>query len=447
MDWGCTNTRRLARVVFYKRSMNHQLLSGLTATLLITNLSGAPSSYADSTNPAESTQLANLVATDSAAVQEPTETAPDALAKVSATTSAPVAVPQSESSTSAVAEIYAHEISGRRAATLYVRSIPVLTFLSSGSAMGKQQSEVSAAQPLDLQTNQVGRSTPAQPSQLDGNFQFSQLRQDPVWRAMALATQLNYLNQQQVDAKTITVRWETDTNLKELSLLPSLNEDQRLEEQQRTGNQPSLVAGNPALQATSFPMPSLSNTENLSVPKSPSVLPPTLAGSSRQGRYVIQVGGNNLLVMDSTTILPDTTRNPAQDALQATNRLRRLMGNAPPLKEIAGLPRVEQQVVAYRTPKRRITGMASWYGPGFHGNYSANGEVFNQYALTAAHPSLPFGTLVRVTNLDNGRSVVVRINDRGPYAGGRIIDLSMGAAQVIGMVSSGVAQVNLEVLE
>ncbi len=441
MDWGCINARRLARVVFYKRFMNHQLLSGLTATLLITNLSGAPSSYADSTNPAESTQSANLVATDSAAVQEPTEAASDALATTSATMSAPVAVPQPESSTSAVAEIYAHEVSGRRAATLYVRNIPVLTFLGSGSATGKQQSEVSAAQPLDLQVNQGGRSTPAQPSQVDGNVQFSQLRQDPVWRAMALATQLNYLHQQQVDAKTIIVRWETDANVKELSLLPPLNGEQRLEEQQRTSSQPSLVAGNPALQAASFPTPSLSNTGNLSVPKSPGVLPPTLAGNPRQGRYVIQVGGNNLLVMDNTTILPDTTRNPA------TNRLRRLMGNAPPLKEIAGLPRVEQQVVAYRTPKRQFTGMASWYGPGFHGNYSANGEVFNQYALTAAHPNLPFGTLVRVTNLDNGRSVVVRINDRGPYAGGRIIDLSMGAAHAIGMVSSGVAQVNLEVLE
>ncbi|MFM7427285.1 MAG: septal ring lytic transglycosylase RlpA family protein, partial [Elainella sp.] len=94
----------------------------------------------------------------------------------------------------------------------------------------------------------------------------------------------------------------------------------------------------------------------------------------------------------------------------------------------------------------RISGYASWYGPGFDGNYSASGEVFNQNALTAAHPSLPFGTQVRVTNVDNGESVVVRINDRGPYAHNRVIDLSAGAARVIGLIQSGVAPVSLEVL-
>jgi len=91
-------------------------------------------------------------------------------------------------------------------------------------------------------------------------------------------------------------------------------------------------------------------------------------------------------------------------------------------------------------------GWASWYGPGFHGNYTANGEVFNQYAMTAAHPYLAFGTLVQVTNLDNGASAVVRINDRGPFVGGRIIDLSAGAAEAIGMIHSGEAYVVLEVV-
>lgn len=91
-------------------------------------------------------------------------------------------------------------------------------------------------------------------------------------------------------------------------------------------------------------------------------------------------------------------------------------------------------------------GWASWYGPGFDGNYTASGEVFNQYAMTAAHPYLAFDTLVQVTNLDNGASAVVRINDRGPYAGGRIIDLSAGAAEAIGMIYSGEAYVALEVL-
>jgi rare lipoprotein A len=91
-------------------------------------------------------------------------------------------------------------------------------------------------------------------------------------------------------------------------------------------------------------------------------------------------------------------------------------------------------------------GEASWYGPGFHGRTTASGEVYNQNALTAAHPSLAFGTKVQVTNLNNGRSVVVTINDRGPYAGGRIIDLSAAAANSIDMVSSGVAPVSVTIL-
>ena len=90
--------------------------------------------------------------------------------------------------------------------------------------------------------------------------------------------------------------------------------------------------------------------------------------------------------------------------------------------------------------------MASWYGPGFHGRRTANGEVYNQNALTAAHRSLPFGTKVRVTNVNTGSSVIVRINDRGPFSGGRVIDLSAAAARVIGMLRSGVAPVRIEIL-
>lgn len=97
-------------------------------------------------------------------------------------------------------------------------------------------------------------------------------------------------------------------------------------------------------------------------------------------------------------------------------------------------------------PGKVMTGPASWYGPGFHGRKTANGERFNMHELTAAHRSLPFGTKVRVTNQKNGKSVVVRINDRGPYAGGRVIDLSRGAAQALSMVGAGVAPVKLQVL-
>jgi rare lipoprotein A len=93
-----------------------------------------------------------------------------------------------------------------------------------------------------------------------------------------------------------------------------------------------------------------------------------------------------------------------------------------------------------------IQGQASWYGPGFYGNRTASGEVLRRGTLTAAHRTLPFGTKVRVTNLRNGRSTVVRINDRGPFHGNRVIDLAHGAASEVGLTASGVAQVKLEVL-
>ena len=93
-----------------------------------------------------------------------------------------------------------------------------------------------------------------------------------------------------------------------------------------------------------------------------------------------------------------------------------------------------------------ISGRASWYGPKFHGRRTANGEIFDSNALTAAHPSLPFGTKVRVTNLRNGHSVIVRINDRGPFVKGRIIDVSAAAARVLNMVNSGTARVQLDIL-
>lgn len=91
------------------------------------------------------------------------------------------------------------------------------------------------------------------------------------------------------------------------------------------------------------------------------------------------------------------------------------------------------------------TGLASWYGPGFHGQKTSSLEVYNMHDLTAAHRTLPFGTMVLVTNLENGRTVNVRINDRGPFVKGRIIDLSYAAARMLGMVGSGTARVRIEV--
>jgi rare lipoprotein A len=93
-------------------------------------------------------------------------------------------------------------------------------------------------------------------------------------------------------------------------------------------------------------------------------------------------------------------------------------------------------------------GIASWYGPGFHGKKTANGEVFDQNKISAAHKTLPMPSIVKVTNLDNGKVLEnIRVNDRGPFAGNRIIDLSKKAAQELGFVNSGVANVRVEIME
>jgi rare lipoprotein A len=92
-------------------------------------------------------------------------------------------------------------------------------------------------------------------------------------------------------------------------------------------------------------------------------------------------------------------------------------------------------------------GIASWYGSDFHGKLTSNKEIYNMHALTAAHKTLPFGVYVRVTNLNNGKSVVVRINDRGPFIKGRIIDLSYAGAKKLGLDISGVAPVKIKVLK
>ncbi len=98
-------------------------------------------------------------------------------------------------------------------------------------------------------------------------------------------------------------------------------------------------------------------------------------------------------------------------------------------------------------PLRVWHGVASWYGTPFHGRTTANGETYDMLASTAAHPTLPFGSLVRLKNPKTGRSWVVRINDRGPYVEGREIDLSYAAARRLGMAEQGLARVRLELLE
>jgi rare lipoprotein A len=95
-------------------------------------------------------------------------------------------------------------------------------------------------------------------------------------------------------------------------------------------------------------------------------------------------------------------------------------------------------------PNYRAEGVASWYGPDFHGRATANGEVYDMHGISAAHPTLPMPSYLRVTNLDNGRSIIVRLNDRGPYARSRLIDLSTGAAKALGYFDKGLARVRVE---
>ena len=174
----------------------------------------------------------------------------------------------------------------------------------------------------------------------------------------------------------------------------------------------------------------------------------TATWNASQKQYQILVNEELLLGVDQSVTVPEKTLSPYQTTLQTTNRLRRLLGGATPLTAIANAPstKTAELLPGSNQAQRVQKGMASWYGPGFHGRRTANGERFNQNALTAAHKHLPFGTKVKVTNLRTGQSVVVRINDRGPFIRGRVIDLSAGAAKKIGVHSSGVAPVALDII-
>lgn len=407
--------------------MNQRLWSGFTAALLVTAVAHASSSHAETPssvpvkvgNTTQASEDSPQIAVQPTAA-EVLPSAPEAI-KVGeyqscsplVTTCTVAAAPTEE----AIAKIHAHEIEGRSAATLYVRNIPILTFL--GSRMeASNPSPIKVGEIEDSTSSSTSNSTFNSSSNLEQrpssqhrksaqNSEIDQYSSDPVWRATALAAKVNQLYRERMDGTKIAVHWQSDRS-----------------------------------EATTAPNPAIFN--RLSPSEQPDT-PSSQAGS----RFLIKVDGEDLIAIDANTRLPDTTRNLAEDALQVTNRLRRQLG-APPLREIEGRPLLllnnASTVSQPSQPLARLQGWASWYGPGFHGLRSASGEVFNQDALTAAHRSLPFGTLIRVTNLDNGLSVVVRINDRGPFSGGRILDLSAAAARVVGLIQAGVAPVQVEVL-
>jgi rare lipoprotein A len=281
-------------------------------------------------------------------------------------------------------------MAGRQAATLYVRNIPVLTFLAASPVATSSQKDGSTNDgKVATNSSQIKVATkenlPVSTQASSGTNDDLQAKNAPVWRATAVAAKINQMSVDNVDAAKVTVSWKAGDN----------------------------------------------------------------SAAKAEERYSIKVNDEELVEINAETRLPDQTKSLAEDALQVTNRLRRQLGSASPLREIAGMPKPQlpkppQQIAS--SVRARLSGMASWYGPGFHGNRTASGEVYNQHALTAAHRSLPFGTRVRVTNTRTGRSVVVRITDRGPFIGGRVLDLSAAAARMLGVVQAGIAPVQLEVL-
>lgn len=161
---------------------------------------------------------------------------------------------------------------------------------------------------------------------------------------------------------------------------------------------------------------------------------------SSQGCGIISDAPNRAVSTRGVSPSESQTGNPSSDK-PPTHTLPR---EIPPIAKIPSPPETEQAPPATSQPTMMETGVASWYGPKFHGKLTASGEVFNQEKFTAAHQTLPWGSRVKVTNLANGKSVDVRINDRGPFGKGRIIDVSRAAARALGMVGRGITTVRVE---
>lgn len=370
--------------------MNQKIWSGLSVTLLTTTLGMATAGYAQQTKAVEqgvqesldSTQVQPASTTTTLTSAQP-QVQPTEVVKVGEVQSARSIAKEEE----VIAKIHAYQSAGRQTATLYVRNIPILTFLGSS---------VANADGIKMGEASLGHER------------------------VSLASAQKTASRDRTSENTV--------------LAPSADALSRA----------NLSKNDPVWQATAVAA-KLNQLYRDNI-KADAI---TVRWKPECNCYSIRVNEQDLVQINNQTILPDTTKNPATDALQATNRLRRLMGNAAPLREIDGMPapaKAPVTQVAVGPIRLQFTGMASWYGPGFNGNQSASGEIYNQNAMTAAHKTLPFGTRVQVTNLDNGRSTIVRINDRGPYVGGRVIDLSAAAARVLGVMQSGVAPVRLEVL-
>jgi hypothetical protein len=151
--------------------------------------------------------------------------------------------------------------------------------------------------------------------------------------------------------------------------------------------------------------------------------------------------GNTVLFVIDRSLAESLNRSSDLIAIDWINRLRVAL-NIKPLS----LVDAQSRMYGLTETKSKLEGTASWYGPYFHGRLTATGEIFNQDELTAAHPSLPFNTFLKVTNLTNGKSVIVRINDRGPYVGDRSLDLSREAAHYLGSEIAGVISYRAQIM-
>ena len=294
----------------------------------------------------------------------------------------------------AIAKIHTHKIDGKNAATVYVRGIPVVTYI---------ESEESAKSTSDHTQSDVSKSKGDPKGEIKKNSESVKLPS-------------NHLNS-------------------------SLNKSVSPAKSADDSSENLLASSNPIERATAAA--ALINQLNRDGLDANQIIP-----AWKNGNYVIKLGDRATIKFDQQAVFSESLQNNTQDVLDSANLLRRLFGGANPLSEVVDSPSkfAAKSRVLTNSIVGVMSGMASWYGPGFDGNYSASGEIFNASDLTAAHLTLPFGTLVRVVNMDNNQSVVVRINDRGPYLHDRVIDISTAAANMIGLISSGVAPVRLEVL-
>lgn len=438
-------------------SMTQKIWSGITATLLIATLGIAPS-YANQPKPTEgsqentssadslpdsgaststrsvtsstltnSTQTGAVLTNSTSAHSTPAHSASADSSTVASPAQPDEAVKVGEYQSqedipaeASVATIHPHELAGRQAVTLYVRNIPVLTFLGDGNSASKPQESADA----EVSANSDGATAAGSAAAKSANVQLAH---------SSSGTKVGTLAAQSVGIKAGTLVARSVQ-----AATPSQTGSSRPIANHSADPDPSDPMWRATTIAARLNQLHRDNIDARTI---------TVAWDDQRQDYIIKAGDHAIVEMiPDSTILPKSTRNPAEDALQATNLIRRQLGFAPPLSNITGAPDSDSAQVAVGPVQFTLKGLASWYGPGLDGNYSASGEMFNQNALTAAHRNLPFGTQVRVTNLDNGLSVVVRINDRGPFAADRVIDLSAGAARVIGLVQSGVAPVSLEVL-